>query len=189
MTERKLRSIDDIIHDLNDIADDPDSGPDKFRALKMLHGTLSANSQVLHQPLVKSERMERWMRLMRPAGKEEVDEAYFRSFGMRAKHKVPLRAQADQLPPETLYKISKVKTVKQFHRMCPELKKGGHPGYRKGAGELEKIEYFQKRATEYFIDKMNLAEPISGYSEHRAEPVEAAKSEIPAGEAPNGPVG
>lgn len=156
MTEepkRKARSIDEIMSDIELISQDAEHR-DQFKALRMLASEKAA-SVTLPPPMEEHEMIERFARLMKPAGYHVVQIAYKRAFPARKPiEEVEPRMTEIHLPDEDRLIIQRCYSLKALYRLFPEIKKPGIPaGYPRGKGEELRRQWCKDQATKILIDR------------------------------------
>lgn len=151
--KRKSRTMDDVMADIEAISEDSEHR-DQFKALKML-ASAKSSSVTLPPPMEEHEMIERFARLMKPAGFHVVQIAYKRAFPNRKPiEEVEPKLNAIHLPDEDRLMIQKCTNLKALYRMFPEIKKPGLPtGYPKGRGKVLQQQYCRDQATKILLDR------------------------------------
>lgn len=151
-------TLDEITAIITDIARDPESGPDRFRALKMLASTSTA-AAILPEPMQPGEIVERLARLMKASGRDHTQAAYHRAFPhvSSAAYSAPKYA-LDDFPPEIVARVQKVRSLKSLYRNYPEVKRPGFPpGYPVRRGPAVVADWCRKIAAKCELDRMQEA--------------------------------
>lgn len=156
MTEepkRKSRTMDEIKADIEAISQDPEHR-DQFKALRML-AMEQSSSVALPPPMEEHEMIERFARLMKPAGYSVVQIAYKRAFPNRKPiEEVEPRFRETQLPDEDKLIIQRSRSLKSLYRLFPEIKKPGIPaGYPRGKGLDMQQQWCRDQATKILLDR------------------------------------
>lgn len=156
MTEepkRKARTMDDVMADIEAISEDSEHR-DQFKALKMLASANTA-SVTLPPPMQEHEMIERFARLMKPAGYHVVQVAYKRAFPNRKPiEEVEPKFKEVQLPDEDRLMIQNSRNLKALYRLFPEIKKAGIPtGFPRGKGKELQQQWCRQQATKILLDR------------------------------------
>jgi hypothetical protein len=152
---KKRKSLDDIIQDLTEISDDRESGPDRFRALKMLANMEGAQVNI-PAPLKDGEIVSRLSVLMKAAGPDLCQVAFARAFRFPKKQRVSDAPQmaTEDLPPEIIARAQRIRTLKQLYKEFPEIKRPGYlPGYPQGRSFEVKQEWVRRTAEKLYLDR------------------------------------
>lgn len=148
-------SIDEIMGMVSQIAQDPDAGADRFRALKMLASAGQANV-MLPEPLTLEEARARLTRLMKPLGTDMVRICYHEAFPTHTTKPItaPPVVISDDLPAEVKFIATKCRSIRALYRHIPELKRNGMlPGFPLGAGAAVKAKWCQEQAVKALLDR------------------------------------
>lgn len=151
---RKKKTMDEIMSDVTEIADDKEAGADRFRALKML-AAQNVAAAVLPDPMENHELVERLARLMKAAGIDICQLAYQRAFpaAVDTVATAPKLGLSD-LPPEIIEQVQKVRSLKTYYKYFPEVKRHGFPpGYPAGRGHELQIEWLRRAAGKILLDR------------------------------------
>lgn len=151
-------SLDEIMAMVTDIARDPDSGPDRFRALKML-ASANTSAAVLPEPMEPGEIVDRLSRLMKGYGRDHTQAAYHRAFPRvsSAAYTAPKYGLSD-FPPEVVARVQKVRSLKSLYRHYPEIKRPGFPpGYPVKRGPAVVTDWCRSIAAKCELDRMRNA--------------------------------
>jgi len=158
MTTKLGLSLDEIMAMVTDIAKDPESGADRFRALKMLASTNTA-AAVLPDPMNEGEIVERLARLMRAAGRDLAQVSYQKAFPrVSSKPYIATRFKLDDIPPEVQLRVERIRTLRALYKNYPEVKRPGFPpGYplKRGLGVIS--EWCRRVAAKCELDRMQTA--------------------------------
>ncbi len=162
--EVKRLSLEDIDLALNEIAQDSDAGPDRFRALKMLRTSESA-SVILPPPLDASEQLDRLMRVMKPLGPVPCRVAYHRCFaynGTKTKISDPVKiedANDKLLSLEERELCNKAAgSVRMLYKVFPELRRPGCPkGYPLNSGPVTQKLWRYSMAVKTIVNRQQIA--------------------------------
>jgi hypothetical protein len=152
---KKRLTIDQILDEINQIAQDPESGGDRFRALKMLADTKTSEI-VLAEPYTEKEVLERTVRLLKGIGHHLARDAFALAFPRQLK-----RFANDDRYPEVedwmLEASKKFRTLSALYKEFPEAK---HPGNPKGYPQLRsaavKAAWVQREATRLYVERERL---------------------------------
>lgn len=151
-------TMDEIDALIDEIAQDPESGADRFRALKMLKtdSTVGAAAPPVMTP---DEMVQRISRLMLPAGEALCQVAFRRAFPKRGK---PLNIEdtpqlgVEDLSPELKEQARNITSVKKLRKEFPETKQHGVPkGYPTRRGIAVQLEWLRLAAERMFADREN----------------------------------
>jgi len=160
--KKALRSMDDILADIDAISSDPEHR-DQFKALKMLASTKSS-AVVLQPPLEDGEIVDRLVRVMKPAGPNLCQMAYRRAFRLNRDSIADMpHVGFEHLPVESQDIIAKVRSLKSLYRQFPEIKRPGVPaGFPTGKGMHVQSEWCKQQAAKILLDreKKKMAEPV-----------------------------
>ena len=151
--ETRRMSMDEIMAEMNRIAQDP-GNRDQFKALKALAADENGGV-ILPPPLSDGEMIEMLKRVMRTCGMEASRIAYRRAF-RRTDSTIETAPQTiiGDIPDHLKEKIKKIRTMKSFNKMFPELKQGGVPkGYPSRRGPEVKTAFLQKLAARILMDR------------------------------------
>jgi len=151
---KKKLSIDDIQSLVTEIAQDPESGADRFRALKML-ASQNSSSIMLPDPMENGELVERLARLQRAAGIDICQLSYQRAFPQAVDSVASApKLGIDDLPAEIMEQVKKVRSLKSLYRWFPEIKRPGFPpGYPAGRGAALQLEWLRRYAGKILLDR------------------------------------
>lgn len=152
--KRAHKTVDELLGMLSEIADDPDAGADKFRAIKLL---MSANSAgvTVPEPRTPQEIEQMGILLFRWWGRDTCQKLWHLAFrkAKRGIHEPPSIGE-QFLTPEQRALVLKVQDVKTLYRIIPEIKRGGRiPGFPVGKGREVQREFCRRLAIKIFIDR------------------------------------
>ena len=154
MTDKTNRMpLDEIERLITDIARDPESGADRFRALKFA-AAMQSSTAALPEPLDDNEVLDRLARLIRAAGPTAAQLAYRRAFPAS---KRPINHAAPQVRERDMPFIPKAElpgTLRALYKMFPEIKGPGCPkGFPMGKGLAVKKAWCQREAMKLLVDR------------------------------------
>jgi hypothetical protein len=155
MNETKRMSIDEVLATVTEIAQDPNAGADRFRALKML-ASATNTAVVLPEPLTAKEVTDRLSRMILAAGSNIAQVAYHRAFPTKRSWKITNKPELhiEDVPSEVLEEAEKVSSLKVLYRMFPEIKKPGTPkGYPAARGIAVQREWLKRAAIRLIVDR------------------------------------
>jgi hypothetical protein len=147
-------SMDQLLDMANQIAQDPESGPDRFRAIKMLTQVQTA-TVMLNEPMNDGEVVERLARVLKGAGPAMSQIAYGKAFPNH-KHAIASNitvAYADATP-EQVKDSKRTTSLKLLYTHFPEAKRHGVPkGFPSGRSLVVKSEWCQNQALKLIIER------------------------------------
>ena len=155
--KRRL-TIDEILDEVSALAQDPQAGADRFRALKMLATTESA-AVVLPEPRADGEVVDRLARVMKGAGIALTQIAYKRAFPSTryAADAGPKLRYADATP-EMRERAQAITSLKMLNRRYAEGKVRGTPkGYPARSSNAAKIEWCRTQALRMEVERVKHA--------------------------------
>jgi hypothetical protein len=178
-------TIDEINSMLTEIAKDPDSGADRFRALKMLSSG-NAATVTLPEPLDPKEVTERLTRMIQCAGPTIAQVAFKRAFPTKKKSITDTpKIYTDDLPPRLMEKVKTITSLKLLYKHFPESKRNGVPkGYPVGRGLFAQQAWIQRAAVKLILDRENAElrgpEQVKGITSEHLRPHQATDAIGPA---------
>lgn len=176
---KKRLSLDEILDRVSEIAQS-ESGPDGFRALKML-ASMEQATVVIPPPLEDWEVVDRMMRLMHGAGPQLTQAAYARAFPKIAKKVLEeKRADLSKATREQRAEAHKITSLKLLNRKYPECKVKGTPkGYPQRGSVAQKVRWCQDTALKIMLEREEEAR-LAGHGAMTAAVVDGRRdTEVP----------
>lgn len=149
LKKRRL-SLDEIMQGFSDIAQDPDAGAQRLRALQILKGD-EASGVTLPEPRTDEEIIWRGARVMKSMGKRMTQLAYQKAFPHSTKGAV---LQYIDATDEMRARASRITSIKMLNREYPEGKVNGIPiGYPARSSNAEKMLWVKKQALRMEVER------------------------------------
>lgn len=147
-------SMDEILAIVTEIARDPESGADRFRALKMLATTGDSNAAI-SPPLSHDELVARVARVIHGVGLHIAQLAFHQAFPTTKANPLDSpQLDTGDLTEAEREMCAKVRTLKVLYRKFPEVKRNGFPpGYPVGKGLIAQTAFCQNMAIKAMVDR------------------------------------
>lgn len=151
-------TMDQLNSWLEEMAENPEAGPDRFRAIKML----KADGAVAAAPsdeMTSEEMVHLLSRLMLPAGEALCQVAFRRAFPNRGRpHHIEDTPElgVDELSPELKEQARNITSLKKLRKEFPGMNQTGWPkGYPMRRGIEVQLEWIRLKAERMFADREN----------------------------------
>lgn len=147
-------TMDELLDIASDIAQDPESGPDRFRAIRMLTQIQVANV-MLTEPMGDGDIVDRLSRLMKGAGQGLTQIAYNRAFpSAKLTHAHNIATAYADATPEQVAQSKRTTSLKLLYKHFPEVKRQGIPkGFPSGRSIAAKTEFCQNQALKLLVER------------------------------------
>lgn len=176
----KRLSMDDIEMAINEVAQDPDGGPDRFRALKLLT-TMQGSSVALPPPLGEDQIVERLALLLRAAGPEVARIAFRRAQGNRGSVQItdPVEIVAGTLTVDQRDECRRIKSLRKYYQRFPSVRRPGFPkGYPYGKGNTVQVEWIYRESIKNMIAEVQ-AKADAALAADQPAPEAASNTDVP----------
>lgn len=150
--EKKRFTADEIEQFLHEIAADPSSGADRFRAIKMLRGQGEAEGDAL----LADEDVQNFLTIeMKALGSVRVQAAYKKAFpSQKAPEFSEPRIDESMLSKEAMERVRRCLNLRLLYKIYPQTKRSGFPpGYPVGRGVEVIKEWAQRMAMKIEVDR------------------------------------